>query len=81
MNRRRANFSDSRRGPLDGVVFSGGGPTLQAALPQAVQDVGAPGFRIGLHSAGPYPERRACFSPTVFSGKFFRSCGGHRRGR
>jgi pyruvate formate lyase activating enzyme len=59
------SFLDSRRGLLDGVVFSGGEPTLQAALPQAMRDVRALGFRIGLHSAGPYPERLAAVLPLV----------------
>ncbi len=51
------SFLESRRGLLDGVVFSGGEPTLQADLSQAMGAVRALGFRIGLHSAGPYPER------------------------
>lgn len=48
---------ERRRGLLDGVVFSGGEPTLQRALPEAIDAVRALGFRIGLHTAGPYPER------------------------
>ena len=59
------SFLDSRRGLLDGVVFSGGEPTLQAALPEAMRAVRALGFRIGLHSAGPYPERLAAVLPLV----------------
>lgn len=51
------SFLDSRRGLLDGVVFSGGEPTLQAALPDAMHAVRELGFRIGLHTAGPYPTR------------------------
>lgn len=57
------NFLESRRGLLDGVVFSGGEPTLQAALPQAMRAVRDLGFRIGLHSAGPYPGRLAAVLP------------------
>lgn len=53
------SFLDSRRGLLDGVVFSGGEPTLQAALPEAMRAVRALGFRVGLHTAGPYPARLA----------------------
>ena len=56
-------FLESRRGLLDGVVFSGGEPTLQAALPDAMRQVKALGFRIGLHSAGPYPGRLAAVLP------------------
>lgn len=56
---------DKRRGLLDGVVFSGGEPTLQKALPEAVAAVRALGFRVGLHTAGPYPERLARLLPLV----------------
>lgn len=48
-------FLAGRRGLLDGVVFSGGEPTLQAALPEALQAVRRLGFRTGLHSAGMRP--------------------------
>lgn len=50
-------FLETRRGLLDGVVFSGGEPTLQKELTPAIEAVRAMGFGIGLHSAGPYPER------------------------
>lgn len=59
------DFLQSRRGLLDGVVFSGGEPTLQSALPGAVQAVRSLGFRIGLHSAGMAPERFAAVLPLV----------------
>jgi pyruvate formate lyase activating enzyme len=58
-------FLGKRRGLLDGVVFSGGEPTLQAGLPAAIQAVRAMGFRIGLHTAGPYPERLAAALPLL----------------
>lgn len=48
-----------RGGLLDGVVFSGGEPTRQAALPDAMRQVRALGFGVGLHTAGPYPRRFA----------------------
>ncbi len=51
------DFLQSRRGLLDGVVFSGGEPTLQKALVPAMEVVRAMGFAIGLHSGGAYPER------------------------
>ena len=54
-----------RRGLLDGVVFSGGEPTLQKALPEAAATVRGLGFRVGLHTAGPYPERLARLLPLV----------------
>lgn len=52
-----------RRGLLDGVVFSGGEPTRQAALVDAMRQVRAAGFRVGLHTAGPYPRRFADVLP------------------
>jgi pyruvate formate lyase activating enzyme len=51
-------FLASRRGLLDAVVFSGGEPTLQPAILDAVEDVRKLGFRVGLHTAGMNPE---CF--------------------
>ncbi|WP_051631318.1 anaerobic ribonucleoside-triphosphate reductase activating protein [Afifella pfennigii] len=59
------DFLARRRALLDGVVFSGGEPTLQAALPQAIREVRAMGFKIGLHTAGPYPERLKAVLPLV----------------
>ena len=51
------NFLQRRRGLLDAVVFSGGEPTLQAGLGTALEQVRELGFKIGLHTAGIYPER------------------------
>ncbi len=50
-------FLCHRRGLLDGVVFSGGEPTMQAGLPAAVLAVRELGFKAGLHTAGPFPQR------------------------
>lgn len=58
-------FLETRRGLIDGVVFSGGEPTLQKGLEEAIHQVRSMGFRIGLHSAGPYPERLASVLPLV----------------
>lgn len=58
-------FLARRRSLLDAVVFSGGEPTLQSALPAALAEVRALGFRIGLHTAGPYPQRLARVLPLV----------------
>ncbi len=58
-------FLEGRRGLLDGVVFSGGEPTLQPALLDAVQTVRSLGFRIGLHTAGMFPERFAPLLPWI----------------
>ena len=46
-----------RVGLIDAVVFSGGEPTLQSGLQNAINDVKALGFKAGLHTAGCYPER------------------------
>lgn len=46
-----------RRGLLDAVVFSGGEPTLHARLDEAITQVREMGYRVGLHTAGIYPER------------------------
>lgn len=60
-----AAFLEGRRGLLDGVVFSGGEPTLQPALLSAVQAVRNLGLRVGLHTAGMVPERFAALLPWV----------------
>ena len=58
-------FLESRRGLLDGVVFSGGEPTLQAALPAALAEVRAMGFATALHTGGMYPERLSAALPLL----------------
>ena len=54
-----------RAGLLDAVVFSGGEPTVDPALPQAITEVRALGFKVGLHSAGMYTERLQAVLPLV----------------
>lgn len=49
-------FLKKRRGLLEAVVFSGGEPTLQRNLVNAIQEVKDMGFLIGLHSAGIKPS-------------------------
>lgn len=56
-------FLRQRRGLLDGVVFSGGEPTLQGALPDALSEVRALGFEAALHTGGMYPQRLAALLP------------------
>ncbi len=58
-------FLQSRQGLLDGVVFSGGEPTLQAALPAALAQVRALGFQAALHTGGMYPERLQALLPLL----------------
>lgn len=59
------DFLRRRAGLLDAVVFSGGEPTLDPALPQAMGQVHALGFKVGLHSAGVYPQRLQAVLPLV----------------
>ncbi|MFT4109869.1 anaerobic ribonucleoside-triphosphate reductase activating protein [Propionicimonas sp.] len=54
-----------RRGLLDGVVFSGGEPTRQDGLPDAVREVRDLGFGAGLHTAGAYPRRLETLLPLL----------------
>ena len=53
----------SRRGFVDAVVFSGGEPLIQEALPDAIMEVKNMGFMIGLHTAGAVPEMLAKVAP------------------
>lgn len=48
-------FLESRKELLDGIVFSGGEPTIQPALPEAMQVVRDYGYKVGLHTSGAYP--------------------------
>lgn len=59
------SFLAARRGLLDGVVFSGGEPTLQAGLSDALAEVRAMGFQTALHTGGMYPERIAALLPLL----------------
>lgn len=47
------DFLRTRVGLLDGVVFSGGEPTTQAGLADAVHEVRDLGFRVAVHTGGP----------------------------
>ena len=58
-------FLRRRQGLLDGVVFSGGEPTLQAGLADAMREVRALGFKVGLHTGGMIPQRLAAVMPQV----------------
>ncbi len=51
------DFLLRRQGLLEAVVFSGGEPTLQAGLPEAILKVKNRGYKVGLHSAGVQPAR------------------------
>ena len=47
---------ERRRGLLDAVVFSGGEPTVDPALPDAMRRVRDMGYKVGLHTSGCYPR-------------------------
>lgn len=51
------DFLVQRKGVLDAVVFSGGEPLVQAGLIDAISEVKALGYQIGLHTGGYLPER------------------------
>lgn len=59
------DWLETRRGLLDGVVFSGGEPLLQRALPAAAAAVRRLGFAVALHTGGAYPERLRQLLPLV----------------
>ena len=54
-----------RVGLIDAVVFSGGEPTMDPGLEEAICAVRAMGFSVGLHTAGMYPQRLAAVLPLV----------------
>ncbi|MCL2490215.1 MAG: anaerobic ribonucleoside-triphosphate reductase activating protein [Propionibacteriaceae bacterium] len=58
-------FLFRRRGLLDGVVFSGGEPTRQPGLVDALAQVRGLGFATGLHTAGAYPNRLGAALPLL----------------
>jgi pyruvate formate lyase activating enzyme len=49
-------FLESRRGQLEGVVISGGEPTLQQGLPDFAARVRSLGFKVKLDTNGTRPE-------------------------
>ena len=55
----------TRVGLLDGVVFSGGEPTLDPALPAALHEVRQAGLGTGLHTAGISAARLADLLPLL----------------
>lgn len=54
-----------RIGLLDGVVFSGGEPTIDPFLTLAVHQVKDMGFKVGMHTAGMYPQRLQALLPLL----------------
>ena len=59
------SFLQKRLGLLEAVVFSGGEPTLQRSLPEAIREVKSLGYLVGLHTAGIVPRMLARVLPLV----------------
>lgn len=59
------DWLQGRRGRLDAVVFSGGEPSTDPALPAALSELRAMGYRLGLHTAGLAPKRLAELLPLL----------------
>ena len=51
------DFLKQRKGILDAVVFSGGEPLVQDGLIEAIDEVKALGYQIGMHTGGYRPDR------------------------
>lgn len=49
-------FLESRKGKLDGVVITGGEPTLHRDLPEFIKKIRAMGYKIKLDTNGTNPE-------------------------
>lgn len=56
---------ERRVGLVDSVVFSGGEPTADPALADAMREVRGMGYDIALHTAGIYPRRLEQVLPLV----------------
>ncbi len=56
-------FLEKRRGLVEGVVLTGGEPTLHPALVDAIEDVRNLGYRVKLDSNGMLPEMIETFAP------------------
>jgi len=50
-------FLNARKKHLEGIVFSGGEPTIHGGLSSWMRAVKDMGFEIGLHTGGMFPER------------------------
>ncbi len=56
---------ERRHGLLDGVVFTGGEPTRQRGLADAMRIVKDMGFKVGLHTSGSFPQRLDKLLPLI----------------
>ncbi|MBF0501815.1 MAG: anaerobic ribonucleoside-triphosphate reductase activating protein [Candidatus Riflebacteria bacterium] len=61
-------FLKKRQGLLDGVVFSGGEPTISSSLLEAVFEVRGMGFDVAIHTNGCFPDKlRALLAKDLLS--------------
>lgn len=60
-----ATWFERRVGLIDAVVFSGGEPTMDPGLADAMTLARGLGFAVGLHTGGIYPRRLAEVLPLV----------------
>lgn len=58
-------FLGKRKGWIEAVVFSGGEPTAHSSLLHSIQEVRKMGYKIGLHTAGTFPDRLCEVLPFV----------------
>lgn len=56
---------ERRIGLIDAVVFSGGEPTMDPCLADALRETRELGFKTGLHSGGTHPERLESVLPLL----------------
>lgn len=56
---------ERRHGLLDGVVFSGGEPTAQGRVIEALAQVRDMGFQTAMHTGGMYPDRLRAALPLL----------------
>tara|TARA_Y100000310_G_C20668309_1_gene808845 strand:- start:564 stop:1262 length:699 start_codon:yes stop_codon:yes gene_type:complete len=59
------NYLESRRGKIDGLVITGGEPTLQEGLKEFIQKVKARGFLVKLDTNGLLPDKLEELIPII----------------
>jgi anaerobic ribonucleoside-triphosphate reductase activating protein len=59
------SFLKMRQGFIDAIVLSGGEPTEQKDLVQAVQEIRSLGYKVGLHTAGMHSEALKAVLPLI----------------
>ena len=57
------DFLTTRKGKLDGVVFSGGEPLMQPDIIDLAKQVKKLGFKVGIHTSGVYTDKLREMAP------------------